>query len=339
MWNGEEYSEVLRNYRPDHLAILPDLVGACSLDDGAGFLRLNASNKIVIDVNSLSGEQREALSEKGVLHRLSSMITNELSFDAVRQQLSALLNEQFTGTDEYVWVDTVFEDNVIYEKGSSLFKNEYTIVDDVVSLKGLPIEVVRTVDFVVKNERNPNMDKKKLVDGLIANASTTWAEDDRETLMSLDEGVLTKMMPVVNEDEPVVDQDAEAAEGDAEEVPAEEAPAEEAVENKKPMTVNQFIDAAPEPIREVLQAGLASHQADKKRLTNVIVANERNKFTEKELMAKKIDELRKLAALSAPTKVENSEPRFDGQGDPYDIVENGGEEPLDIERMSFGEAD
>jgi len=38
-WNGTRYEAIARNHRPDHLAILPDLRGACSLDDGAGLIR------------------------------------------------------------------------------------------------------------------------------------------------------------------------------------------------------------------------------------------------------------------------------------------------------------
>jgi hypothetical protein len=38
-WNGEPYVATARNYRPDHLAILPDLKGACSIEDGAGLCR------------------------------------------------------------------------------------------------------------------------------------------------------------------------------------------------------------------------------------------------------------------------------------------------------------
>jgi hypothetical protein len=34
--NGARYSGIARNYQPDHLAILPDEVGACSVDDGCG---------------------------------------------------------------------------------------------------------------------------------------------------------------------------------------------------------------------------------------------------------------------------------------------------------------
>lgn len=38
-WGKEDYSSIARNYRPDHLAILPDEIGACSIRDGAGLLR------------------------------------------------------------------------------------------------------------------------------------------------------------------------------------------------------------------------------------------------------------------------------------------------------------
>lgn len=45
-FNGRQYDGIANNYRPDHLAILPDQVGACSIADGAGLCR-----------NLLKGEQ------------------------------------------------------------------------------------------------------------------------------------------------------------------------------------------------------------------------------------------------------------------------------------------
>ena len=36
--NGTAYDRIARNYRPDHLAILPDQQGACSIADGCGVL-------------------------------------------------------------------------------------------------------------------------------------------------------------------------------------------------------------------------------------------------------------------------------------------------------------
>lgn len=43
-FNGKKYVAIARNYRPDHLAILPDKKGACSIADGAGLLQLNEAN-------------------------------------------------------------------------------------------------------------------------------------------------------------------------------------------------------------------------------------------------------------------------------------------------------
>ena len=40
-WNGEEYAAEAVNHQPDHLALLPDKIGACSIADGAGMLCLN----------------------------------------------------------------------------------------------------------------------------------------------------------------------------------------------------------------------------------------------------------------------------------------------------------
>jgi hypothetical protein len=42
--NGKPYAYVARNYKPDHLAILPDEQGACSVNDGCG-INVNAAKK------------------------------------------------------------------------------------------------------------------------------------------------------------------------------------------------------------------------------------------------------------------------------------------------------
>jgi len=42
-WNGEHYDAIARNHRPDHLALLPGSVGACSMADGCG-IRANSDH-------------------------------------------------------------------------------------------------------------------------------------------------------------------------------------------------------------------------------------------------------------------------------------------------------
>jgi len=43
-FNGKPYTHIARNYRPDHLAILPGKRGACSVEDGCG-VNVNEENK------------------------------------------------------------------------------------------------------------------------------------------------------------------------------------------------------------------------------------------------------------------------------------------------------
>ena len=43
-YNGRPYTHVARNYRADHIAILPDQIGACSINDGCGVL-VNQKNQ------------------------------------------------------------------------------------------------------------------------------------------------------------------------------------------------------------------------------------------------------------------------------------------------------
>ncbi len=53
-YDGQPYSFVARNYRPDHLAILPDQKGACSLSDGCGVLvnkKINGYSPAIANYN------------------------------------------------------------------------------------------------------------------------------------------------------------------------------------------------------------------------------------------------------------------------------------------------
>lgn len=43
LWKGQRYNYEARNYRPDHLALLLDKVGACSVKDGCGMFTSNSA--------------------------------------------------------------------------------------------------------------------------------------------------------------------------------------------------------------------------------------------------------------------------------------------------------
>lgn len=85
--NGKAYQYVARNYRPDHLAILPDQVGACSVKDGCGVL-VNSE----LDIQKLIKEEFNKMDKKKVIDYL---ITNCSCWEEEdRKTLEALSDEK-----------------------------------------------------------------------------------------------------------------------------------------------------------------------------------------------------------------------------------------------------
>lgn len=85
--NGREYDGVARNYRPDHVAVLPDEVGACSVRDGCGVL-VNRRNPmgpngdwLVANCDCMKGAEERKLLESfsdDQLGRLRALVENAL---------------------------------------------------------------------------------------------------------------------------------------------------------------------------------------------------------------------------------------------------------------------
>ena len=97
-WNEEKYNGLATELGPDHLALLPDRVGACSIKDGAGFLRLNHSM------------------DRGLVSHLSTLIANELENHSEGVWRTINGNRVFIKDGKYY--DT-YED---YEKGNASSK-------------------------------------------------------------------------------------------------------------------------------------------------------------------------------------------------------------------------
>jgi hypothetical protein len=58
--NGASYSGIARDIKPDHLALLPDEIGACSWDDGCGVPRIN-KEKEPMEVNEMTLDDRASV--------------------------------------------------------------------------------------------------------------------------------------------------------------------------------------------------------------------------------------------------------------------------------------
>jgi hypothetical protein len=131
---GITYNAKARNLRPDHLAILPDEVGACSVERGCGtFSRLLANAKRAVK-SFLVGNADESLREKEHL-------------------LQTELRKGFTQDQPTPYVVDLFDDSVVYEMNGELHRAEYTIADGVVTL-ATPnaVRVVRKYEPITNTE-------------------------------------------------------------------------------------------------------------------------------------------------------------------------------------------
>ena len=100
-FNGHRYASVQRNVVPDHLALLPGGVGKCSLADGCGFPRLNATGEALLPATvEMCGEQIAT----NVLASARTPTFDDTSTDAwSKPSLSDFISAR--GWDASTWAD------------------------------------------------------------------------------------------------------------------------------------------------------------------------------------------------------------------------------------------
>lgn len=300
-YNGENYEAIARNHRPDHLALLPDGVGACSLKDGCG-LRAN-KQKGGNNVKQEVSEAMRLLNKEGFV--ASEIKVNEedgyqVRLDAVRNYLYSMDSDA-----AYYYLEELFDDHLVYVVrlkigGSHMYKQSYTYADDKVELTGDPTEVRKkvSVEYVAneanglqrtkfntnKNKEVNTMEKEKCtpcvlkkVDDLIGN-NQGFTEEDRDYLQGLTEERLDKLFK--KEEKPL--EVNKAAEEKKEEKPAEK----------------QAVQALSEEDKADLAWAKSMRQAKRAKLIEGIQANAKDVWTPEELKAMSESQLEKIYNVS-----------------------------------------
>ncbi len=304
---AQMYGMIAHNYRPDHLAILPDQTGACSVSAGCG-LNVNEDKR--------TGKEAEKEKKKGVIKALAEFLglsgddvdVNEISHSDIRTQLRNLVP---SGPDEFVWVMDVFGDHFIFERETGmvtkLFKQDYKIENDIVSSVGVPVEVIERSEFVevamVANDKQKQTpadkqdeiksdnkgvtimneeQRNELIGGIIANDANGFAEEDRAILEGMGEDALTKMAVVKKTPETDTTKkdpatNAEDCGCDGKETPAETPAVTPATNAQTPFTLEDVAKVVKEGIDKALVIN------SKLPIVNAILANEKNVLTEETL--------------------------------------------------------
>lgn len=324
-WHSEDYIAIARNFRPEHLAILPNQTGACSNGDGCG-IRINTKD-MVINKDNRNAVLRE-IRQQGYnvdLAVFEESLTEKI--DKVRSKLYAMDSDQ-----AYYYVEEIYENYVIYLKedrvsdDSKLYKQTYAITtDETVEFVGEPVQVVKDVTYTMvtineagktvrtrrkintnlKEEANMNANDcetcKAKVDALIVNKATKYTEEDRVLLETFDEAMLDKMQPTI--EEKVVEKEVKVT-------------PEMAVNALKDGLKGQddFINLMPENMQEQMRSALTLHEERKTSLVSGIIANTaEGVWGKEELEGMVVEQLEKLAKTAGfeNSKIQNN---FSGMG-------------------------
>jgi len=307
----EPYDYIARNYRPDHLAILPDQVGACSRAKGAGLLRNSATLPPRVQAAAAAFANAEA----------ERLLANEVSHQNISSTIWSMMQKKFgvgTGMVGECWVADVYDKFFIYQVDGQLYQQGYTVTkDDEVTLVGDPTKVKRVSEYRTEDgayvgnaaapiEEERTMDKKATVDALIANAANQWGEADRVALMAMPDDQLKKLVGMTANTAPATPVQAPAAPTTAPVAPV--VPATNTAPVVAPPSWDQVYASAPPEMRAAIQEGIAANARERAELSQAITANAQNTFSPEQLAAFDMPTLRSLHNFIPKAPTANSAP-------------------------------
>ena len=191
--NGVAYNAIARQYKPDHVAILPDSVGACSVKDGCG------------------GNPSLGKRIRNLVGWLTGNVRNDVSQNDLRDELQEEVTERFGSG---AWLVDVFPDDgyIVYQQNNGdLYRIGFTRTGVGVECEladEAPQPVDRITTYVPEppeptETTNVAQTKQQKVDHLIANCKC-WEEGDRTALNSMTEQKLDLLIGAIQPKTPVV---------------------------------------------------------------------------------------------------------------------------------------
>jgi hypothetical protein len=305
-WNGETYAAVATNIRPDHLALLPGGVGACSWKDGCG-IRANKGGEM--EKESLKYFQtNEDISKFTFLDNMDMDYTQLI--DSAYGLVDSMDDDQYT-----YYLRKMYPEFMVYtvrprrgSTGAKTYKRNYT-VDNAgkVTFNGDPVEVVikETIETIANKKQNKEegMPKTmeeccpKKVDELIKN-NENFTDEDRDVLLAMTEDAFAM---VINKAKPIENKEEE----ETEKVNTQKPETNEEKKEEKKMTFDELLANADPEVAESIRNGHRMFQENKSKLVQKIIAHESNAFTEDELKEFSFDHLEKLASFIPEKKGTN----------------------------------
>lgn len=299
-WNGEQYTAIARNHRPDHLALLPGEEGACNWADGCG-----------IRLNQKGGNMSKQHEPWDIL------LTNKTDYTELQNSIQTKL-DSMDSEGSYHYLRALYDDSIVYEirneSGAIFYKSDYSTNQDGSIEFGAKEPVRRNVEFVstnadgseqpmertrfsnnLKTEGNSMSDNVKpccpdKVEALIANERSKFTTEDKDYLLTLSAERLAEFEP----------EEVKAPE----KVEPPQVNAEQAKEVLKESmkSPEDFIALLPEGMQDQMKSGLQLHQAKRTEMITAIQDNVKDTWTDDDLKGMNTETLTKVYK-SVGTKV------------------------------------
>lgn len=335
-WNGEKYEAVARNHRPDHLALLPGAVGACSWSDGCG-VRTHQEGESNMKTDAIEAYEEFATPDqiKQLIMEGVNISINEIGYSELRNIIQAKLDRMDDDAKAH-YLEDIFDGYIIYRveargnsqgippvgtsDGKHLFKRNYTAADDgTVEFTGESMPVIKKTEYVTTNEGGhemPNNNKQPCCEEKVQMLieAGTYTEEHRERLLAMEEADIDILMTST---EKKAELKAKIEELQAK-LDTMQANAAQATTRDKAIEVlkedlgdkDKFLALAPKEIRSTLEHGLRLHQDERNRQIAHIMANtNEGVYTKERLEAMDDQDLSFLAqAIKAPVDYSGQAP-------------------------------
>lgn len=346
-FNGTNYQGVMRNIRPDHLALLPGGEGACNWSAGCG-VRANCDDeggKFVVHQNgtiTVAGSLDEVTKILKAAHIAEGMTDMEIR-GAVQTAVDQMDSNQYIHFIEAIIPESK---EVVYyaeprpssngegsrERGK-LYRCSYTVdANGRATLTGTPEEVRKRVTYLKMQEQGgiSAMKKEEMIEALVADPRTKFEAGCKEFLQTLNEQQLDRLMPpdnvVIKTNEPEKPKDPPKGNQEPEKPqdPPKTATAAEYLANQTDM---------PENLRKLFGNLLANEELARNNLIETISKNPKNKLSKDRLMTLEksdLEALSEMLAEPAPAPVANYGMRVPTGPPP---VDDKGPEPLVVHSL------
>lgn len=252
-------------------------------------------------------ENLEALTDSLKMINEMGYSVNKIGFHEIGRKISQKLFSM-NDNEKNFYLEEVFDDSFIYNihkmGEDSYFKQMYVINNNDVEFVGEPMEVERRLEFIPILQTNKKEDKQmseqqKLdlktpcqltkVEQLINNEQTRFTEEDKEWLLTQEEAVLDKLLPIEQPKEKLQINNDEVINAFKE----------------KAKTTDDFINLMPTEMQDQIRSGLRLHQDARKKMIDHIIANAKDVWNEDQLKEMDTDILTKVYK-SVPNPVDYS---------------------------------